>query len=87
MTINPENLDAIAAFISRVDDLIYRKATGTPSELAEMFDTSERSIYRLIQALKCLNLPIAYCKQQKTYYYTRPGRLRMGFNPEEEGGL
>lgn len=83
MILNAENVDSLLDFVSRIDDMIYRKATGTPTELAEKLGVSERSLYRFIRKMKCLNLPIAYSKQQRTYYYTRAGRLRIEFDAEE----
>ena len=81
--LNAENVDSLLDFVSRIDDMIYRKATGTPAELAEKLGSSERTVYRFIRKLKHLNLPIAYSKQQRTYYYTRAGRLHIKFETVE----
>ena len=83
MILNAENVDSLLDYVSRIDDMIYRKATGTPAELAEKLGSSERAVYRFIRKLKHLNLPIAYCRQRKTYYYTRAGRLRIEFDAEQ----
>ena len=83
MILNAENVDSLLDFVSRIDDMIYRKATGTPGELAEKLGVSECSLYRFIRKMKCLNLPIAYNKQQRTYYYTQAGRLRIKFETVE----
>ncbi len=58
MILNAENVDSLLDFVFRIDDMIYRKATGTPAELAEKLGVSERSLYRFIRKMKCLNLPI-----------------------------
>lgn len=81
--LNVENVDLLLDLVTRVDDLVYRKATGTPAELAEKLGSSERTVYRFINKLKSLDLPIAYSRQRKTYYYTQLGRMRIGFSPEE----
>ena len=75
----PNNIDNIIDFVLRVDDLIRHQMTGTPSQLANILGISERSVYRIIGQLKRCNLPIAYCKRRKTYYYTQEGRLRIEF--------
>lgn len=48
--------------IERLDQLIKRKATGTPEELAQKFNCNERSIYRMISQLKEMGCPIYYNK-------------------------
>jgi len=55
--------------IERLDCLIRRKATGSPRELASKFNTSERNIYRLIDEMKSIGCPVAYCRTAQTYKY------------------
>jgi predicted DNA-binding transcriptional regulator YafY len=43
-----------------LDHLIRTKATGTPKNFAERLHLSERQLYRLIEELKDLGLPIYY---------------------------
>jgi len=75
------DVDVVVDFFLRVDDLIGRQATGTPAELAQTLDIGERSVYRLIGKLKRRNLPIAYCRLRRSYYYTTPGKLSITFEP------
>ena len=63
MILNAENVDSLLDFVFRIDDMIYRKATGTPAELAETLGVSERSLYRFIRKMKCLDLPIASSRE------------------------
>ena len=56
--------------IERINRLIRLKATGSPSELAQKLELCERQVYRIMEELKALGLPIQYCKKRKTYYYT-----------------
>ena len=56
--------------LERLHALIRRKATGTPKSLSERLEISERTLYRHIDDLKALGLPIEYCKCTETYYYT-----------------
>ena len=53
----------------RLDELIRRKATGSPRELAGRLLVSEATVYRYIQDLKNLGAPIKDGKYRKTYLY------------------
>jgi biotin operon repressor len=53
--------------LDRVVKLARKKATGRPDELSEKLGISERSVYRIIQALKDTGVKIRYCKTIKTY--------------------
>ena len=55
--------------INRLHDLIKRKATGTPKELARKFEVSERCAYRMIEELRSMNLDIVYCRSINSYKY------------------
>jgi predicted DNA-binding transcriptional regulator YafY len=55
--------------LERLHELIQRKATGTPAELAAKMDISARSIYHLIEYLKSIGASIKYSKYKETYYY------------------
>lgn len=55
--------------IERLDDLIRRKSTGTPAELASKMGVSKRSIYDLMDELRAHGAIIQYNKFSRTYYY------------------
>ena len=57
--------------LERLHDLIKRKGTGTPEQLAEKFNVSVGTIKNLLKILKDKDFPIAYCRDRKTYYYER----------------
>jgi DNA-binding IclR family transcriptional regulator len=57
-------------FINRfrkVDDLIRRKATGTPAQLAEKLDIAESTLYQFLNVMKDLGAPIYYDKIRQSY--------------------
>ncbi len=57
--------------VKRVDDLIKRKATGTPTEMAARLGCSERTWFNLLDQLKTdYQFPIMYCRSRECYYYT-----------------
>ncbi|MDM8161412.1 helix-turn-helix domain-containing protein [Labilibaculum sp. K2S] len=50
-----------------VKELINKRNTGTPAELAQRLNISERSLSRLIKTLKENNYPISYCRTKQSY--------------------
>ena len=60
--------DHIDAF-DRLHDLIKRRATGTPKQLAAKFNVSIGTIKNRITTLRDKNFPIAYSREDATYYY------------------
>lgn len=55
--------------LERIDYLIRTRGTGTPKALSRRLDISECSVYRLIERLKDMGLPIMYDKTAQTYCY------------------
>ena len=70
--------------ISRTDQLIRLKATGTSAELAKRLTVSERSVRRLLTTMKQMGAPIKYCTSRKTYYYEETVHFRFGFYCKQE---
>jgi predicted DNA-binding transcriptional regulator YafY len=58
----------IQAF-DRLHDLIKRGATGTPAQLAAKFNVSVGTIKNMITTLRDKGFPIAYSREDETYYY------------------
>lgn len=59
--------------IRRLDALIRQKRTGSPKELAEKLDISERWLYILLDELKTeLDCPISYDRRRRSYVYKNP---------------
>ena len=71
--------------IRRLDSLIRQKRTGTPKELAEKLDISERWLYILMEELRIeLGCPIRYDRRERSYVYEEPGKVVIGFTKELE---
>lgn len=63
--------------------LIRQKRTGTPKELAEKLDISERWLYNIMEELKTeLDCPIRYDRKRRSYIYERSGVIYLGFTTE-----
>lgn len=65
--------------VQRMDQLIRRKSTGAPKELAAKLSLSERSLYELINQMKDMGAPIVYSKPRNSYVYTSNVRFSFGF--------
>ena len=51
-------------------ELIEKKKTGSPQDLANRFGLKERMVYRILDDLKLtLNKELAYCKESKSYVF------------------
>tara|TARA_B110000090_G_C13151713_1_gene357967 strand:- start:357 stop:665 length:309 start_codon:yes stop_codon:yes gene_type:complete len=55
--------------LQQLHNLIANEKTGTPKELANLMQISERSVHLLIEQLKDYNAVICYSRSRKTYYY------------------
>ena len=66
--------------IERLDALIRRKSTGTPEELAEKLDISERWLYKFLNEMKEeFDCPITYDHHRQSYIYEKNGKLVLDF--------
>lgn len=63
--------------LSRLDNLIRRKATGTPKKLSQLLGVSERHVYRLINDLKVIGFPVKYNRVKDTYFYKGEVSIRF----------
>ncbi|MBP6089739.1 MAG: HTH domain-containing protein [Crocinitomicaceae bacterium] len=74
------NIEKIKYFIH----LIEKERTGTPSEVAQKLNVTERTIYYYLQILKNdLNAPIEFNKHRKTYQFERMGKLNWEWRKAE----
>lgn len=51
----------------RVISLARLQSTGTPTELADRLGIPERTLYRMIETMKELEIPISYNRHRRTY--------------------
>lgn len=64
--------------IIKIDELIKRGATGSPSHLAGRLNLSERAAYKYLKFMKEeMNAPIEYSKMKSTYKYTENGEFNF----------
>ncbi|HEX6981742.1 MAG TPA: HTH domain-containing protein [Balneolaceae bacterium] len=66
--------------IRRLDAMIRRKSTGSPKELADKLDISERWLYKFLEELKEeFDCPIIYDHYRESYVYEEQGEMIIGF--------
>ena len=63
--------------IHRIHKLIQSECTGTPLELSNRFNISERLVYHLIEQLKDFEAPVSYDRSRRTYYYKKAFDLEV----------
>ncbi|MDQ6477418.1 HTH domain-containing protein [Dyadobacter sp. LHD-138] len=73
------NLTKYLERFDRLHHMIRRKATGSPAELAEKLNLSERATFEYIRVMREMGAPIAFCPHRRTYYYEREVQFNMGF--------
>ncbi len=64
--------------LRRMDDLIRRKATGTPDEFASRLGLGKSVLMQELCELKELGAEIAYCRERKSYCYEQEFILKIG---------
>ncbi len=65
--------------IERVHQLIRRKSTGPPHEFSARLGISDRQLYRILDELKSIGLPIEYCRTRRSYIYSHEVDLEVSF--------
>ena len=69
--------------INRIDQFVRMRATGNPVEFSKKLGIAKSTLYLYINTMKLFDAPIEYNKEQKTFFYTRKGNLKIGFITEE----
>lgn len=70
--------------IERIDGMISRKSTGTPTELSKKIEVSERTLYNIIAIMKKLGAPIYYSSSRMSYCYNGTVSFSYVFNIVDE---
>jgi len=69
--------------IKEINELIQKRKTGTPAELADKFNVSERKVKGIIKDMRDLGCPIQYNVAKKSYVYTKQGVFKLGFEEDK----
>ncbi len=65
--------------LQRMDDLIARRATGTPEAFAQRMHLCRSELMNCLNELRQLGADIRYCKNRQSYYYADSKRLFVGY--------
>ena len=71
--------------LKRMNDLITRKATGTPEEFAGKLGLSKSMLMINLNELKEMGAPIKYDPQNRNYFYEGECKLVFEFERLREG--
>lgn len=66
--------------LQHLHNLIESENTGTPAEIAEKLNVSERLVFNLIDQLKDLEANICYDRKSRTYYYYEEFKLKINIS-------
>jgi biotin operon repressor len=66
--------------IKKINRLIKSANTGSPKELAEELGISESHLYRCIEELQEMGIPILYSRARRTYYYENNAELSLTYS-------
>jgi hypothetical protein len=68
--------------IRKIDQLIVKKNTGKPAEMAVKLDCSLTTLFTYLAMMRTMGAPIQYNKFKQTYYYEEEGNFVIGFVPK-----
>lgn len=66
----------------KINQLIVKKNTGKPAEMAVKLDCSLTTLFTYIAMMRKMGAPIQYNKFKQTYYYEEEGSFVIGFVPK-----
>jgi predicted DNA-binding transcriptional regulator YafY len=73
--------------LQRLHRMLRTHRTGDPDLLAQRLNLSKRSLFRMIDELRDVGLPIAYCRDRKTYYYAQEVNIKFEITIDEKALL
>lgn len=76
--------------LERLANLIQRKATGSPQQLAKKMNVSVRTIDNLINYLRDISeVDIFYCRERNSYCFKSPAKIcfELGIISDKENNL
>jgi hypothetical protein len=63
----------------KIDELIVRRSTGKPAEMAVKVDCSPTTLFTYLAMMRKMGAPISYNKYKHTYFYEEEGNFVIGF--------
>ena len=69
--------------LNRMNRLLQKRATGTPSEFATLLGVSRTRLYEIIDELKSYGAPIIYNKDANSFQYEYPFDISVSFSAKQ----
>lgn len=66
--------------LKRINEIIKSKSSGTPKEFAQKLKISESYLYRCINEMKEMGVPVNYDRNLRHYYYTKEFDLKISYS-------
>lgn len=66
--------------LQQLHGMIEMENTGSPKEISNKMNVSERLVYNLIEQLKDYQAEIYYSRSSKTYYYSNNFELKVNIS-------
>ncbi len=66
--------------IKKINRMVKSASTGSPKEFAGELGISESHLYRYIEELNEMGIPIHYSRARKTYYYENNAELSLNYS-------
>ena len=73
--------------LRRMDDLIRRKATGTPEEFALRMGVQKSTLLLYVKELRKIGAEITYNRDRQSYQYEGKKKFRIGFYELSESDM
>ena len=70
--------------LKKFDYLVRHSMTGSPKDCAAKLGISRSRFYEFLEELEILEIPVGYDRSLKSYYYSRSGKLKIGFEDENK---
>jgi biotin operon repressor len=73
--------------LNYLHELISKKATGSPAELAKKLGVTDRTAKSYISQLRKLGAHISYSQSTHSYFYQKPMVFKFGFEEIDDSSL
>ncbi|WP_256007185.1 MULTISPECIES: helix-turn-helix domain-containing protein [Pedobacter] len=67
-----------------LNELIRKRNTGSPEQLAKKLSVSERTVFEYVDILRSLGADVRYSRTRRSYYYCRDGTFDFQFKHLEQ---
>lgn len=66
--------------LKRINELTKAQKTGDPEEFAKTLGVSRSQLYRIIEEIKEMGVPIGFSRAANSFYYTKEFEMRVNYS-------